>query len=191
MTTEQKQNLLAFLGYYKSRVDDIWGDQSQKALEAFQAERGLPVGKFTEATAKALLESVAAWEPEIPETGNTGTFWDEIEYFDRNEDGVACPCGRCGGFPVEPVERLMRNADAARKHFGKPMIPSSTVRCAAHNASLKGSAANSLHMRGKAMDFAIPGVSPTTIVNYVRTLPKVHECYAIDESYVHMGVEKY
>lgn len=85
----------------------------------------------------------------------------------------------------------MRNADTVRERFGKPMIPTSTVRCAAHNASLKGSAANSLHMRGKAMDFGIPGVSSATLLSYVRTLPEVHEAYAIDDSYVHMGVQKY
>ena len=85
----------------------------------------------------------------------------------------------------------MRNADAAREHFGKPAIPSSTVRCAAHNAELPGSAANSLHMRGKAMDFAISGISSNTLLAYVKTLPDVDEAYAIDGSYVHMGVLKY
>ncbi len=195
MSDRQKQNLLQYLGYYTGAVDGIWGDLSRQATEAFQRDYQLTVdGDFGDATAKRILEVIASGEaptaPEQPEE-TTGTFWDEIEHFNRNEAGIACPCGKCGGFPVEPVERLMRNADATRKHFGKPMIPSSTVRCAAHNASLKNSAANSLHMRGKAMDFAIPGIAAATIVNYIRTLPEVHECYAIDGSYVHMGVQKY
>lgn len=218
MTVKQRQHLLAYLGYYVGNVDGDWGTLSKTACTAFQKDFG---GIRTDGfggpeTDKALRHAVAydMFKPEpVPEepvdngmsadnnesnpgnngttTADNGTFWDEIEFFTRNEPGIACPCGRCGGFPVEPVERLMRNADAVRKHFGKPMIPSSTVRCAAHNAELPDSAANSLHMRGKAMDFAIPGVSAAALEAYVRTLPDVHECYQIDGSYVHMGVQKY
>ena len=184
MTNKQKQNLLAYLGYYSADVDGIWGKQSQKAAEDFQRDQSLAVGEFSRETENRLLEVIGSGV-------GAGSFWDEIEYFSREESGIACPCGRCGGFPVEPVERLMRNADAVRKHFGRPMIPSSTVRCRAHNAQLRGSAANSLHMRGKAMDFAIPGVPAEEIVEFVRTLAEVHEAYAIDGSYVHMGVQKY
>lgn len=191
MTNKQKQNLLAYLGYYTADVDGIWGQQSQKATEDFQRQYDLPVGQFTRETAQRLLEVIGSGVGADLEPEKTGDFWDEIEYFTREESGIACPCGRCGGFPVEPVERLMRNADATRKHFGRPMIPSSTVRCRAHNGELKGAAANSLHMRGKAMDFAIPGVSAEEIVKYVKTLAEVYEAYAIDGSYVHMGVQKY
>ena len=191
MTTEQKQNLLAFLGYYKAKVDDIWGDQSQKALEAFQAERGLAVGIFTEETEKALLEAVASWEPEIPKTGSTGTFWDECPNFTREEFRCTCGGRGCNGFPAEPRERLVRNAQAARNHFGKPAPVSSGVRCKLRNSELPGSAANSLHLTGRAMDFCVQGVSSAKLLAYVKTLPEVHEAYAIDGSYVHMGVEKY
>lgn len=180
MTNKQKQNLLAYLGYYTADVDGIWGKLSRKAEEDFLREYGLPSGTFE----KRLLEVIGSG-------AGADSFWDEIEYFTREEPGIACPCGRCGGFPAEPVERLMRNADAVRKHFGRAMIPSSTVRCRVHNAELKGSAPNSLHMRGKAMDFAIPGIAAGEIVKFVKTLPEVHECYAIDSSYVHMGVQKY
>lgn len=191
MTCKQRQNLLQFLGFDPGVPDGIWGMKSQNAMKEFQRSRSLTVtGTGNEAADAALLAAVAAWVPD-EQRPETGSFWDEIQFFHRGEAYIACPCGKCGGFPAEPVERLMRNADVTRKHFGRPMIPSSTVRCAAHNASLKGSAANSLHMRGKAMDFAIPGVSSKTIVKFIRTLPDVHEAYAIDGSYVHMGVQKY
>lgn len=201
MNIKQIQNLLSYLGYYVGNIDGDWGTLSRTACTAFQKDfGGIRVDGYAgPETQKALKHAVAydmfKSEPVTNEenvsNSDTGTFWPEIKHFTRNEAGIACPCGRCGGFPVEPVERLMRNADAAREHFGRPAIPSSTVRCAAHNAELPGSAANSLHMRGKAMDFSIRGIGSETLLAYVRTLPEVDEAYAIDGSYVHMGVLKY
>lgn len=182
MNTEQKQHLLAFLGLYDGDNDGIWGPKSQAGMESIRKE-------YPDLEDEAaLLKAVAAWKPEKSQTPGNGTFWDEIEYFTRDEPYIACPCGRCGGFPVEPDEQLMRNADAARRHFGKPMIPTSTVRCDAHNASLKGSAPNSWHKKGKAMDFGIPGEKAATIVAFVWTLPRVCEAYEIDDDHVHMAV---
>ena len=186
MNIEQKQHLLAFLGVYTGSVDGIWGPKSQKAMETVRA-------KYEDLDEEAaLLEAVANWYPdEDLNSPITGSWWDEIEFFDRSEFKCTCGGRGCNGFPAEPRERLVRNADAARKHFGRPAIVSSGVRCQLRNSELPGSAANSLHLTGRAMDFGIPGVSAATIVNYVRTLPEVHECYAIDESHVHMGVQKY
>lgn len=192
MTDKQKQNLLQFLGYYDGIPDNIWGDKSRKAQEAFQKAQGLSVtGSWNEATEAALLDAVAHWEPEESQTPGSGSWWDEIEYFDRSEFKCTCGGRGCNGYPAEPRERLVRNADMARKHFGCPAIVSSGVRCQLRNSELPGSAANSLHLTGRAMDFAIPGVSSATLLAYVRTLPEVHEAYAIDGSYVHMGVQKY
>lgn len=199
MTNEQKQHLLACLGYYTGDVDGIWGEQSREATRALQKAAGLEEdGDFGDKTLAVALDRISKKQfaqpeesaPE-PEAGEGTGYWKKIRYFTRNEAGIACPCGRCGGFPVEPEERLMLNADRTREHFGRAMIPSSTVRCPAHNAELPGSAANSLHKRGKAMDFAIPGIAADTIVSYIKTLPDVDEAYAIDGSYVHMGVMKY
>lgn len=187
MTNERKQRLLCVIAddtgkyYYNGPLDGIWGPESQKAAERFMKD-------FSgDSAADNNVGDNAAAE----DSSNVASFWDGIRYFKRSEPGIACRCGKCGGFPVEPHERLMLNADAVRAHFGRPMVPSSTVRCDAHNASLPGSAANSLHKRGKAMDFAIPGVSSGSIVDYAWSLPDVDECYAIDDSYVHMGVLKY
>lgn len=183
MTIEQRQHLLAFLRLYDGQIDGIWGPKSQAAMD-------IVLTKYPDLDAEAaLLKAVSEWEDVADNNvGHTGTFWDEIEYFTPDEPFIACPCGRCGGFPVEPDEQLMRNADTTRHHFGKPMIPTSTVRCDAHNASLKGSAPNSWHKKGKAMDFGIPGEKAATIVAYVWTLPRVCEAYEIDDDHVHMAV---
>lgn len=171
MTDRQKQHLLGYLGYYTAEVDGIWGPLSRKAMEEFREDHG----------EKDLREAVA----------EDGSFWDEIDFFSREEFRCTCGGRGCGGFPAEPRERLVRNADTVRKHFGRAAIVSSGVRCRLRNSELSGSAANSLHLSGRAMDFCVRGVGSGELLKLVRTLPGVDECYAIDGSYVHMGVEKY
>ena len=196
MTNRQKQNLLQYLGYYTGIPDDIWGPMSQQATEAFQRAYGLTVdGVFGVGTEQRILEVIAtgeqpAQQPQTsPETDGGEDWWKDIRYFRRDEPGIACPCGRCGGFPVEPTEKLMRLADRVRDQAGAPAIPSSTVRCAAHNAELKGSAPNSRHLSGKAMDFCIRGWGSAKTLALVQQQPDVRYAYAIDDSYVHMDVD--
>lgn len=194
MDTRQIQALLVYLGYDPGEVDGLPGKNTRRAVLAFQAAEGLAQdGSPGPLTQAALLEAVAngrflAEDAQTPEE-NTGTFWDEIRYFKREEKGIACPCGRCGGFPVEPTERLMRLADRVREAAGAPMYPSSTVRCQAHNDELSGSVPNSRHLSGKAMDFCIRGWGADRTLALVRQQPEVRYAYAIDNRYVHMDVE--
>lgn len=180
MTIEQRQHLLAFLGLYKGAIDGIWGPKSQAAMESIW-------GKYPDLDEEAaLLEAVANWYPDDTD----GDFWADCPNFTREE--FCCTCGGrgCNGFPAEPRERLVRNAQACRDFFGTAAPVSSGVRCQLRNSELPGSAANSLHLSGRAMDFCIQGVSAKKLLAYVKTLPDVDEAYAIDGSYVHMGVEK-
>lgn len=191
MTIKQKQCLLAYLGYYTGIIDGIWGPQSEEAAKRFQRDHDLDDdGVFGKQTRVAILAAVSAGEaaPEIngAEETPTGAWWKDIKYFDRSE--FACPCGRCGGFPVEPDRTLVELSDTVREHFGTPFLPSSGVRCQAHNDELPGSVPNSRHVRGKAVDFCIRGKSSAQVLAYVRTLP-IRYAYAIDGSYVHMDVE--
>lgn len=185
MNNEQKQHLLAFLGLYEGGIDGIWGPRSQEAMESLRKKYP------AQSDDAALVAAVAEWKPEKSRTTESGTYWDDCPNFTREEFRCTCGGRGCNGFPAEPRERLVRNAQAARDRFGKPAIVSSGVRCALRNGELPGSAANSLHLTGRAMDFGMNGVSSTTLKNYLLTLPEVHECYEIDETYVHMGVEKY
>lgn len=188
MTDRQKQHLLAYLGFYTGAVDGIWGQQSIKATKAFQnAYMDSTDGLFGPNTENRILKVIAENEkPKIEEN-----FWDEIRYFTREEFRCTCGGRGCSGFPAEPVERLIRNAEAARICFGAVADVSSGVRCPLRNGELPGSAQNSLHMRGKAMDFRIRGIPAYRLLEYVRQLPGVDEAYAIDDAYVHMGVDKY
>ena len=125
-------------------------------------------------------------EPKSVKVDTAPGFWKDIRYFTRAE--FRCPCGKCGGFPVEPSEALVKLADRVRAHFDAPATVSSGVRCQAHNDELPGSAKNSYHLRGKAMDFCVRGVPGAKLLAYVKTLP-IHYAYQINGSdFVHMDV---
>lgn len=189
MTVRTLQLLLTALDYDPGAADGIAGERTREAVLAFQREYGLEAdgiaGKATEAALrKAVFES---WErPDArPEPG--GDWWKDIRYFTRSEPFIACSCGACGGFPAEPREKLMRLADKVRAAAGSPMIPSSTVRCPAHNRAV-GGVANSRHLTGSAMDFSIRGWPSARTLALVKSMPETAYAYAIDEGHVHMDV---
>ena len=194
MTVSQRQALLFYLGYYTGALDGDWGKGSRAGCQAFQRSESIPAdGLGGPVTDGKLLEAVAAGRmkqeaPEQKQTAEGPDWWKEIRYFRRDEPGIFCPCGRCGGYPAEPSETLMRLADRVRTLAGAPATVSSTVRCAAHNAELKGSAPNSRHLQGRAMDFSVRGWSSARLLALVKQQPEVHYAYAIDGSCVHMDV---
>ena len=196
MTLLQIQCLLQYLGYYTITVDGIWGPGTEQATKDFQAAEGLEVdgipGKLTQA---ALLDAVAngRFKPkEIQaETDNDGAeelWWNDIQYFTREE--FRCKCGGkyCNGFPAEPQEGMVRAIDNVREHFGKAFTPNSGVRCPTHNANV-GGASNSRHLYGKAVDFHVPGKTAAQVLAYLATLPGLGYCYDIDGTSVHMDIE--
>ena len=174
MTVKQKQCLLLYLGYYTGEVDGIWGPLSQRGAEEFQNDWG------SGALEEGLKQAVADGMPEKTD------LWSVIRYFTRRE--FACKCGKCGGFPAEPDRVLVELAEDVREYFGVPMILSSGVRCADHNAKV-GGVSGSRHLRGKAVNFRVQGKGASQVLEVVRKDPRVRYAYAIDESYVHMDVE--
>lgn len=196
MTVLQIQHLLCYLGYDPGSCDGIQGANTQAAVKKFQADFGLTAdGIPGEATQKMLTGAVAGTAVKVKQTTQektedgqqSGTYWDTIKYFKRSDPYIGCPCGKCGGFPVEPKEKLMRLADRVREAAGKPMIPNSTVRCAAHNKAV-GGVDTSRHKLGQAMDFHIPGMTAAQILAIVKADRGAAYCYAIDSSNVHMDV---
>ena len=178
MDTRQIQCLLSFLGHYRGQVDGLWGPKTKQAAVDFQRAAGLtPDGIPGKDTQQALLLAVGRWEP--------GSFWDSISYFRREE--FRCRCGKCGGFPAEPQEALVRLADRVRANFGAPVTVSSGVRCPRHNQAV-GGVSNSRHLSGQAMDFSVRGVSAAKVLSYVQALPGVRYAYAIDSNFVHMEI---
>lgn len=210
MTIEQKQHLLAYLGYYVGKVDGDWGTLSKTSCEYFQRDFFQDEKKVDgicgSETEKALKHAVCYGMPakqvdkdtNVPTKEVTGTFWDEIKYFTRDE--FRCPCDKCGGYPVEPKEALVRIADEMRGAFGNAVIivppdghsGGSGVRCQRYNDSLSGSSPNSRHVQGKAIDFSAPGTPGSTIKAYLDKLQnagKIRYWYEISPGSYHMDIE--
>ena len=188
MTVKQKQCLLYVLGYYKGNIDGDWGDGSKAACKAFQKDfGGLTVdGIAGDQTVQAMKHAVAFGIARKEPTSTSGDFWETIKYFKRSE--FKCKCGKCGGYPAEPKEKLIRVADAVRKNLGGAATVSSGVRCATHNANV-GGVSNSRHLSGKAMDFCIAGKTSDQVLAEVNKHKEIRYAYKIDSRYVHMDIE--
>lgn len=202
MTVKQRQHLLAYLGYYVGAVDGIWGTLSKTATKAFQKDFGLQAtGICDEETEKSLKHTVCfgiarnedSTEEEVVTSKTettTGTFWDEIEFFDREEFRCKCGGSYCNGFPAEPKEQLVRIADKLRKNLGVPITIVSGLRCPQWNA-IQGGVENSQHMYGEAADIYAKGVSQGRVEAELDAIGGVRYHYPISgSSNVHFDVPK-
>ena len=200
MTIKQQQHLLGYLGYYNGQIDGQWGRMSTEACRAFQADYGLePDGICGTMTKKMLIGAIsgtaakverpAEAEQEATEKPKTGTFWDGIRYFTRAE--FKCKCGGtfCDGYPAEMQEAVVKIADAARAHFGRPAHVVSGLRCRQWNAH-EGGVANSQHMYGEAIDLRIDGVGSEELRQFVATQPGHRYSYCINSTNVHFDIPK-
>ena len=95
MTVKQIQCLLTYLGYSPGTIDGIEGRNTQAAIQAFQSDYGLAVdGIPGAATQKMLIGAIAGTavkveKPESSDAPKTGTFWDGIQHFTREESGAS------------------------------------------------------------------------------------------------------
>lgn len=190
MTVKQKQALLLYLGYYVGNVDGDWGQLSKTATKAFQKDHGLTAdGVFGDATEKAILAAVAKNEVKSANT-QTGDFWDEIEFFNREEFRCKCNGKYCNGFPAEPKEQMVRIANQLRKNLGVPVSIVSGLRCPEWNR-IQGGVENSQHMYGEAADIYARGVSQSKVEAELDRIGGVRYHYPIDgSSNVHFDIPK-
>lgn len=202
MTVKQQQCLLAYLGYYTGQIDCQWGSLSTAACRAFQKDYGLTADGICGAmTQKMLVAAVAGTAVKVERPAEaeqaeadkpkTGTFWDDIRYFKPDEDNICCPCPRCVGKREYPTEALMKTADSIREELG-PMVPSSVRRCQAHNDELPGSAKNSRHIIGKAMDFNAPKSTPAQIEACLarrKAAGEIRYWYRMNSGWYHFDIE--
>ena len=191
MTVTQRQHLLAYLGYYVGKIDGIWGTLSKTACAAFQKDWELTSdGSGNSETDKALKQAVAndLFKSEPVEETETGGFWDHIRYWKREE--FRCKCGGkyCNGFPAEPDQTLVELVDDLRHNAGRPGHASSGLRCKVWN-SIQGGVADSGHMKGKALDFYIEGLSGSQLLARAQADKRTRYAYIIDGQWVHVDVK--
>ena len=168
MTNKQRQHLLAYLGYYEMNVDGDWGSGSREACKAFQRDRNLTADGYGGPETDKQLRYAVYNDLEKPEPVDdvtdiyigdkatlTGTFWDESDFFDREEFRCQCKGKYCNGFPVEPEEELVRVCNEIRRRLGVPVSivdsGGSGERGPHHNSAV-GGVGNSNHLYGRAAD---------------------------------------
>ncbi len=189
MTVRQRQNLLQYLGCYTGPVDGIWGKESSAAAKAFREDYGLGADAGEAALEKMLLDAVAGTAVKTETTGQGESWWKEIKHFAREE--FRCKCGGqfCSGYPARMQEAVVKIADAAREHFGRPAHVVSGLRCPGWNAH-EGGVANSQHMYGEAIDLRIDGVDAESLRRFVSRQPGHRYSYCINSTNVHFDIEK-
>lgn len=189
MTIKQQQCLLAYLGYYAGDLDGIWGPLSRAGTEAFQQTfGGIRIdGIVGEETEAALKRAVSEGMPRVPQAQEKLDFWQEMQYFSREE--FRCKCGGkyCDGEPAQMQREVVEIAEHARIFFGRAGHVVSGLRCSQHNANC-GGAAQSRHMCGKAVDLRIDGVTADTLLEFVQKQSGVRYAYKINATNVHFDV---
>ena len=178
-------------------VDDgLAGPKTMEALKIWQEAHDLPAtGQVDDDTWDILMLEVPKIEqpsepvPEQDTGDQTGTFWDGIRYFKRDE--FRCKCGGryCNGFPAEPKEQLVELLDAAREHFCRPAHVVSGLRDSQWN-QIQNGVANSQHMYGEAADVRIDGVSADALLAFFQGRPGVRYAYKINSTNVHVDIPK-
>ena len=193
MTLEQKQCLLRYLGYYTGAIDGVWGEGSQLATidfqRAYMAQEDVD-GIFGAATEKRILEVITTGEKPIDDKMSANAdWWKDIRYFTRAE--FKCKCGGkfCDGYPAEMQEAVVKIADSAREHFGRPALVISGLRCKQWNAHEKGHE-NSQHMYGEAVDLCVEGVPAEELRQFVAAQPDHRYSYCINSTNVHFDIPK-
>lgn len=199
MTVKQKQLILCCFDLLPlEAVDGIWGKQSASATIRLQRGLGIETdGIFGNATRDAACARLASGKPlaeaEAGSPPATGSFWEEIEFFSREE--FRCQCGGkyCNGFPVEPGETLVRTVDEIRRRLGIPVsivdAGGSGVRCRQHNADV-GGVANSLHLTGNAADLH-SSASPEEMARVAEEVMGDTGEIGIYSWGIHVGIGKY
>lgn len=200
MTIKQRQCLLTFLGYDTGGVDGILGPKTRNAIEQCQEDLGIPAdGVWGQQTETAVLEAVYTYDVDAPvpdsdteETGGTEleARFAGIRYWEPEE--FRCRCGEyhapyCDGFPVLPDRTLLELVDDLRHDAGRPAHRSSGIRCYQHNID-QGGVADSRHLKGKALDFYIEGLSGTQLLSRAQADPRTRYAYIIEGQWVHVDV---
>lgn len=103
-------------------------------------------------------------------------------HFTREE--MQCPCcQRCEMFPI-----FMMQLEKLREYVDHPLVINSGFRCPKHNAELRDSAKNSLHMQGKAADISWDEFDAYEKRNLLEGAQELFAGIGIGKTYMHVDL---
>ena len=152
-------------------VKEYLAELGYASVKAFQLAVMYPKyvdGKYGQQTENALISAINVKR-------NTKNF---------NVKEFRCECGGryCCGYPATLKVEMLRNIQAIRDHYGRPITVTCGLRDKTYNSKLGGSIQNSLHLSGRAVDFYQQGVTDTLAnrkrsIKWIKTLPNHHYTY--------------
>ena len=126
--------------------------------------------EYNEATIKALQSKYMLRKKDADGIYGTNTdnmlrtVWNTLRLTKNfKPEEFRCDCGgrHCCGFPSYMKANELKHIQAIRDHWGRPITVTQGLRCKGRNKELRGSAVNSGHMYGRAIDFYQKGVTDT------------------------------
>ena len=155
------QSKLSSIGY-SITVDGYFGINTERVVVQFQKDSGF-VGKDVDGTV-----GEKTWKT-----------LDEIKVYSKLADGnksispnfkikeFACQDG--SDTIVLHTDFVIDKLQKIRSHFNKPITINSAYRTPTHNRKVGGSS-NSYHVKGRAFDIVVKGVTPNEVAKYAQSI---------------------
>lgn len=150
LTIRTRQQYLTTLGFYKGKINGVENNATRAAYLALQKKyfvrKSDQDGLYGPNTDILLLNAIRVHN--------------RSKNFNLTE--FKCDCGgrHCTGYPTYLSKDLLDNIQKIRTNYGQPVTITSGLRCKKRNAEV-GGISTSKHLKGKAVDFYIPGHTDT------------------------------
>lgn len=152
------QSKLSSIGYSLS-VDGNFGARTKSAVIQFQRDAGLVVDGIIGAKTWRALNDIKIYSL-IVDSNKSLTPNFKIKEF-------ACQDG--SDTVVLHTDFIVDKLQKIRSHFNKPVTINSAYRNPTHNKKVGGSF-NSYHIKGRAFDIVVEGVSPNEVAKYAQSI---------------------
>ena len=166
LTVPERERRFKFLGYDGYSKDNILKFQKR----AFPNQKAQQDGKYGINTDRALRHFY-----NVSKCCNPKNF---------KPEEFKCECGGryCTGYPSYMKQVELKNLQAIRDHYKKPMTVTCGLRCRTYNDKLEGSIINSKHLTGYACDFNMDGVTESisqrkAAIKWIKKLPNHNYTY--------------
>lgn len=152
------QSKLSTIGYLLT-VDNDFGNNTKNAVISFQKDAGLVAdGIVGEKTWKA-LDEIKVYSLRTDGNKSLSTNFKVKEFACQDKSDTV----------VLHTEFITDKLQKIRTHFNKPITINSAYRTPTHNRKVGGSS-NSYHVKGRAFDIVVKGVTPNEVAKYAQSI---------------------